>query len=114
MLASAVVDLWLSHARKHDVPIAFNADYMVLPHIAFVHPQADALKTLYVQLMLKRGFLATTGIYPMLAHTDHIISLYGDAIDEVFAELSEAVKKDNIISRLNGEVGDMGFARLVQ
>jgi hypothetical protein len=62
--------------------------------------------------MLERGFLAGTVIYPTIAHTDEIAGRYGAAIDEVFAEIADALRSGNVDRRLRGPVAHSGFMRL--
>ena len=54
------------------------------------------LKTLYTVLMLKKGFLGNTAIYPTLAHTPEVLELYRKAVDEVFGEIADILKKGNL------------------
>jgi hypothetical protein len=63
--------------------------------------------------MLDRGFLAGTGIYPTLAHTEAIMALYGKAIDEVFAVIAGALAKGTVKDMLKGPVAHSGFKRLI-
>jgi hypothetical protein len=84
-----------------------------LAHFAFEHEQADALRTLYAQLMLEKSFLAGTAISVTLAHTDEIIERYAAAIDEVFGEIAEALRRGDVMARLKGPVAHSGFRRLL-
>ena len=112
-IGSAVIDLWREHGRRHGLPIHLDGGYPCLAHFAFDHPLAAELKTLYAQLMLDRGFLGDTMIYPTLAHTDAIVAEYGDAIGEVFAEIAKALADDKVTERLAGPVCHSGFKRLL-
>ena len=84
-----------------------------LVHFHFEHESADELRTLYTQQMLQRSFLAGGGLYATLAHTDDVIARYGEAIDEVFAELRKALESGTVKERLNGPVAHSGFRRLM-
>jgi len=46
----------------------------------------EELRTFYTQRMLEQGFLAGTSIYPTLSHSEVIVELYGNTIDEVFSD----------------------------
>ena len=83
-----------------------------LAHFKFEHPQADELSTLYTQLMLDRGFLGKTMLYPTLVHNSEIVKVYGRAIDEVFGILGQSVKNNQLKPLLKGPVAHKGFARL--
>jgi len=82
-------------------------------HFKFEHELADALKILYIQQMLKRGFPAGMSIYMTLSHTDEIIDGYITAIDQVFSEIADALRKGNVEKQLKGPVALSGFRRLV-
>ena len=111
-IGSIVVGYWQKYAEKHGLKTTAGGGYPALSHFAFDHALANELKTLYVQLMLERGFLANTVIYPTMAHTEAVAELYGDAIDEVFREMSLAVAQDKVIEALKGPAAHKGFARL--
>jgi len=109
-----VLRFWKEHGRKHGLPIGGVDDcYPCLAHFSFTHPKSEELRTLYTQLMLERGFLAGTSIYPTLAHSEETIALYGAAIDEVFAQIAEGLRADTISGMLKGPVAHSGFRRLL-
>jgi hypothetical protein len=62
--------------------------------------------------MLERGFLATTGFYAMYAHSNVHVVEYLEAVREVFALVSEAMKSDSLVARLKGPLAHAGFRRL--
>ena len=62
--------------------------------------------------MLERGFLAGTGFYPTLAHTDAVVERYAEALDAVFARLARALADGNPGRLLKGPVAHAGFRRL--
>lgn len=80
--------------------------------LGFDHPQAAALGTLFTTRMLDCGFLTGGGFYPSLAHQERHVDAYLAAADTVFAELADAIGRDDIPSRLKGEVRHSGFTRL--
>ncbi|HPM81657.1 MAG TPA: aminotransferase class III-fold pyridoxal phosphate-dependent enzyme [Candidatus Anammoximicrobium sp.] len=104
---------WRRHAATHRLPVTVDDGYPALARFAFEHPQAAALKTLYIQSLLDRGFLANTAIYVSLAHTPEIIGAYEDAVDEVFGEIATALQEGDVSARLRGPVAHSGFKRLV-
>jgi hypothetical protein len=63
--------------------------------------------------MLEKGFLAGLSIYPTLAHNDTNISLYGEAIDDVFSQIATAIEEGTVLKHLKGPVAHTGFARLL-
>lgn len=109
-----VLRSWKEAGERHGLPVDGVDDcYPCLAHFSFRHPQAEELRTVYTQLMLERGFLAGTSIYPTLAHDDENIGLYGKAIDEVFAILAAAVRKGEVSTLRKGPVAHSGFRRLL-
>jgi len=70
------------------------------------------LKTLFTQLMLERGFLASTSIYASFAHKDDYVDLYLNTVDEVFQIISNAIQRNTVNSLLKTTVCHSGFKRL--
>ncbi len=83
-----------------------------LAHMAFKAPEARALRTLFTQLMLDRGYLAKDAFYAMYAHTDAHVDGFAAACGEVFAIIAAAVKAGNVEQQLRGAVAHAGFQRL--
>lgn len=70
------------------------------------------MKTLFIQEMIKRGFLASDAYYATLAHTEQDVNDYLETCDEVFAIMAKAVNENKISDLLEGPVCHGGFARL--
>jgi len=104
---------WRAAAQRHGLPVVVDDGVDCLAHFKFDHPKTDALRTLYAQLMLGRGFLAGTALYCTMAHTDEIIAMYAEAIDEVFAEIAAILSADAVEKALRGPVAHTGFRRLL-
>lgn len=84
-----------------------------LSHFEFEYPNALAYKTYFTQEMLKKGFLAGTGLYASMAHTDEIIDSYLTACGEVFEQIVRLNKQGiDIETKLEGPVCHSGFERL--
>lgn len=107
----AVRDSWERLARKHGLSVTVSG---VLPISSFTfnHKDAQALKTLFVQEMLGRGFLASNLYFASVAHTAANIQKYLRAVDAVFGVIAIAVKKGDVHKRLLGPVAHTGFQRL--
>jgi glutamate-1-semialdehyde 2,1-aminomutase len=112
-IGTRVQAAWRENAQRHGLPVQVDDTFPALAHFAFKHEQVDVLKTLYVQLMLDRGFLARDSIYVTLAHTDAIIDKYVAAIDEVFGTLAQMLAKGDLAQNLKGPVAHGGFRRLL-
>lgn len=102
---------WKEYAKKHDVLISTVGPYALVT-FSFEYKNSQELKTLFVQEMLKRGFLAGPTVYVSLAHTMRHVKLYMRSVDEVFAIIADAIRKGDCNDRLDGPVAHSGFARL--
>ncbi len=107
-----VVDAWQRAGDRHDLPVRATGAFPCLAGFRFEHEHADALRTLYTQWMLDRGFLAGTRFYPTLAHTGQVVCKYTDAIDEVFDQLRQALDRGPIAPLLRDGVAHTTFQRL--
>jgi hypothetical protein len=83
-----------------------------LAHLRFDYPNAQAIRTLYTQLMLERGILATGAFYAMHAHKDSHVNSFHSAVNDVFGVIAEGIAQGNVESRLKGPVAHSGFKRL--
>ena len=111
-VGNGVMQQWRRAAEKYQLPV-ITGGYPSLAHFSFQHEDSEKLRTLYTQLMLDRGFLAGLAVYPTLAHTNEIVQLYYNAIDEVFAVIGDAFHHGCVDRALHGRVAASGFARLI-
>ena len=102
---------WKFLSDKHHLNIEISA-MPSLCHFSLKGEDALVQKTLLTQLMLEKGFLATTSFYASYAHTENIIGAYLEALEEALAFLSKAVDQGNVQEHLKGPVCHSGFARL--
>jgi glutamate-1-semialdehyde 2,1-aminomutase len=102
---------WRAAAARAGLPVTVTG-LPPLAHFTIDVPRAQAVRTLFTQRMLSRGFLASNGYYATFAHTDAHIGAYLAAAAEVFEELVRAVEKDDVEQRLAGPVAHTGFHRL--
>jgi len=110
-MGQRVQDGWADLARKHGLDISVGG-IAPLGHFGFRHPEPMSLKTLFVQKMLERGFLASNLFYAMFAHTQAEVDAYLEAADGVFGDMAVAVRKGSVGSELAGTPAGQGFARL--
>ncbi len=83
-----------------------------LSHFSFDYENSQAIHTLFTQLMLDRGFLATKAFYATYAHQDCHVQSYLEAVDETFALIAKAIERDEVEELLEGPVAHSGFRRL--
>jgi glutamate-1-semialdehyde aminotransferase len=112
-IGQLLMEGWRKNAAKHQLPVIVEEGYPCFARFRFDHPQSDELRTLFTQLLLERGFLATGGCYPTLAHTNEITARYDAAVDEAFGFIAEAIASNSVKQRLKGPVAHAGFRRLL-
>jgi glutamate-1-semialdehyde 2,1-aminomutase len=96
---------------KHKVPVVVSG-HSALTNVSFEHPQNLALTTLLTVRMLDHRILCGSAFYPTWSHQASHIDRYLAAADEVFAELAEAIRAEDISNRIGGAVKHGGFKRL--
>jgi glutamate-1-semialdehyde aminotransferase len=102
---------WASAALNAELPVSVSG-IAPMPHFEFDHGETGPLRTLFTQLMLERGILATTSFYTTFAHRQEHIERYLGAVNEVFPLLAKAVHADSVDNLLEGPVAHSGFQRL--
>lgn len=107
-----ICDGWDELSKKHVLDIEILDAFTPLPVYSIKHPEAQAMRTLITQEMLKRGFLAGNSVYVSYAHKKEHVEKYLENLDEVFALVTQAVEKNDVRSRLNGPLAQQGFKRL--
>lgn len=103
---------WGLLAKKHGLDILIT-DYK--PLITFklnYGEENNAIATLFIQEMLKRGYLAATSVYITYAHTIEIADQYLENVDEVFGLMSDAINNGKVLELLETEVRTDMFKRL--
>lgn len=102
---------WESLASMHDLNIEVSG-IDPLGHFDFKYENPLVLKTLFTQLMLEKGFLASTAFYASYAHKEEHIERYFKAADEVFEFISKSIAEGKTEKYLKGPVCHTGFKRL--
>lgn len=89
--------------------------YDVIPPLTgfdILDDEALAIKTLFTQIMLEKGFLASTSFYAMCAHQPNQINMYLEAVRDAFSQIVSGKTAGNIKKMLNGPVAHSKFQRL--
>lgn len=102
---------WKSAAQNNGLDIHISG-IAPLGHFDFQREKHLVLKTLFTQLMLEKGFLATNAFYASFAHRDSDVRRYLRAVDQAFGLIASAVKSGNPEPSLKGPVCHSGFSRL--
>ena len=102
---------WRESAEKNCLKISVSGIYP-LGHFSFNYEDPLILKTLFTQLMLERGFLATDSFYASYAHREKNVEKYLEVVDEVFEFIARAIKENKVKKYLKGPICHSGFRRL--
>jgi glutamate-1-semialdehyde aminotransferase len=81
-------------------------------HFAFDYEDAQALRTLFIQIILEKGFLATNAFYVTYAHQPCHVEAYLQGVEEAFAVIAGAISRNDVAHLLKGPVAHAGFRRL--
>jgi len=110
-VGAKIQDIWKKSANECGIDIHVSG-IAPLGHFSFEYEKPLVLKTLFTQLMLDRGFLATTAFYASYAHKEKHIEDYANAVLESFKIIKEAILSKDSESYLKGPVCHAGFKRL--
>jgi len=110
-MGKLVQEGWGKMAAKNGLKIKLSGIYP-LGHFDFEYDKPLVFKTLFTQLMLERGFLATTAFYASFAHKEADVKRYLKAVDASFSIIAKAVKENKVESLLKGPACHSGFYRL--
>jgi len=102
---------WRAAATR--AQLAITVDGMPpLSHFSFDYDDGQAIRTLFTQIMLGKGFLATNAFYAAHAHQSDHVRDYLEAVEETFVEIAEAVNRNEVVQRLKAPIAQTGFCRL--
>jgi glutamate-1-semialdehyde 2,1-aminomutase len=107
----AVQTGWKRLASEAGLEIAVSG-IEPLSHLELRVPNAAAAGTLFNQLMLERGFLASGSFYASYAHQPEHVRAYLTAVGETFGVIARAVREEKVGALLKGPVKHSGFQRL--
>ena len=102
---------WQDLADKYDIEIV-HWGIPALTGFSFLSEKALIYKTYITQEVLKRRFLASSGIYVSVAHTDELIDQYFSILDPLFADIANYERGDKGALNLDGPICHSGFKRL--
>jgi glutamate-1-semialdehyde aminotransferase len=102
---------WNDCAKEAGVEINVTG-IPALTYFSFKYPNAQAIRTLFTQELLRRGYLGTNAFYPTYAHEPATVKKYLESVAEVFTIISDALAHDTIEQHLDGPVAHAGFHRL--
>ncbi len=103
---------WEMLARKHSLDITVLGPEALVTFVLNYGEKSQALRTLFTQEMLARGYLAGASVYVSYAHKERQVKSYLKVVDEVFGIVKKAQESKSVIPFLKGEVAHSGFKRL--
>lgn len=110
-VGKTVVEGWQRAAAAAGLEVQ-TSKIPAICHFRFVHPDEHAMITLFSQLMLDRGFLASSNFRPSFAHQPEHLERYVAATHEVFAHLAQSAKRGDLAAQLKQPLQRRGFHRL--
>ena len=111
-IGAAIGKGWRTLAAKHGLNLSVEGPEALITFTLSYGAESQAIRTLFTQEMLARGFLASGSVYVSLAHTPRHVRAYLRAVDEVFKLLAQAIREKTVFRRLQGPVAHAGFKRL--
>jgi glutamate-1-semialdehyde 2,1-aminomutase len=103
---------WLSLAEQVGLSVTVSG-IPPLGHFSFDgYENSQTMHTLFNQMMLERGFLATKSFYATYAHQDYHVEEYLAAVDDIFILIEKAAERNEVEQLLKGPVAHSGFRRL--
>lgn len=111
-LGTIVQNGWYEAAKHVDLPMEIGGIKPLSHFTIKAGEQSQAARTLFTQLMLERGFLATNSFYVTYAHNDKHVASYLEACEKTFEIVAEAIRRRTVVAKLNGPVAHTGFRRL--
>lgn len=110
-IGQRVQDGWKQAAARQGLAIEVGG-IPPLSHFLIQGDLSQEAHTLFTQMMLERGILASRGFYSTYAHQDEHIEAYLNAVDDVFGVIADGLDRGNISEKLKGPVAHSGFRRL--
>lgn len=102
---------WKELAIKHGLDVDIIGPNCLIT-LEFKYENSLAIKTLFTQEMLKRGYLATLTIYVCFSHKRGEVIKYFKVVDQVFKILKNAIVSNQVEKLLEGPIAHKGFRRL--
>lgn len=83
-------------------------------YLSFNYKNPVAIQTLYLQEMLKKGYLVDMGSATSTAHTEEIVKKFLEVEWGVLAKIKKHIDSNEVESNLEGDIRHTGFKRLTE
>ncbi len=111
-IGGAVHDGWTAAAQRNGLRLSIHGT-RALSHFDFDHgDDSRVMHTVFNDILLDRGFLASKNFYASLSHTDDHVRSYLAAVDEAFHAIAGALESNALGTLLRGPIAHTGFFRL--
>lgn len=110
-IGNQVITGWREAADKNDLKLKTNG-LPSLNHFEFEQEENLVMITLFTQIMLEKGYLASDQFKPSYAHKENHIQEYLSAVDDAFATIRKALSENQLSKLLEGSPAKRGFYRL--
>jgi glutamate-1-semialdehyde aminotransferase len=110
-VGTTVVEGWKAAATAAGLEVQ-TSKIPTICHFRFVHPDEHAMISLFSQLMLERGFLASSNFRPSFAHKPEHVDRYVAATRDVFSHSAESARRGDVAAQLKQPLQRRGFYRL--
>ena len=111
-VGNTAASLWTKLGAENNLHLHVDAAFPPIAHFGFDYPNANAIRTLFTQEMLARGYLASGGLYASYAHNKDNLAKYGEKVGEVFKLIGKAIEEKKVEKLLKGPEAHTGFQRL--
>lgn len=109
-----IKQIWMDSSLENNLEISISG-LDPLATFSFTennHGEPIKLMTLYIQEMLRRGYLAGPAVYATIAHTENELELFKNNVSSVFKFISKVIDDDKVDQSLLTEPKHTGFQRL--
>lgn len=108
----SVREIWAENARERGLNVHIHG-IPPLSGFAFDYGSlSQAVHTLFTQLMLDKGFLASKAFYATYSHNPGHLEKYASAVADSFQAIAQAIGQGQPEKLLRGPVAHSGFKRL--
>ena len=113
-IGSMIGNSWLLLAKKYSLNFSINEFKPLITLKPHYGDKNNLINTIFIQEMLKRGYIASNSVYVSYAHNEAIIEKYIKNVDEVFCLISKGIDGNNLEKLLESEEKSDAFGRLTK
>jgi glutamate-1-semialdehyde 2,1-aminomutase len=110
-VGTKVVEGWRAGAAAAGLEVV-TSKIPTICNFRLQHPQEREMHTMFTQLMLDRGILASSNFRPSFAHEPEHVERYVATTREVLVQIAKMAKAGTLSKELKGPLQGRGFYRL--